>query len=212
MVTSNDAARKRLGLILRDILARLKAEHDPHRTGAILTRATEAGKLARALGYDRVPIAVEEKLLRWSDPTGDAGGATARLPDGRIASTRGKAVIVRALKGWCREVAIREHGEPVSVEPKPKPKGLLPCYQRARDSFLWALRERADLSDDDGDGVALQKVYNAIQAGGCPAYSKGAKVPGFDTWVTYLRKAREKLNSPRTAREHGRSIVPADEI
>lgn len=212
MGTSNDSARKRLGLILEDILARLRAEPNLLCLGPIVNRTLEAAELARQLGYARPPLVLEERVVSWIDATGDTAGDAARLPGGDLAGKSAKGDIIRALESWCRELALGEHGESPQGEPTPKSKALLPCYQRAREAFLWAIRECADLSDDDNDEAALQKIHNAIRAGGCPAYPSGTKVPAFDTWATYLRKAREKVNSPRTAREHGQSIVNADEI
>jgi hypothetical protein len=68
-----------------------------------------------------------------------------------------------------------------------------------------------ECTNNDGREPTDQQCHAWLET-----HSEGDQLPAFDTWQRYVRKARNFLgdqkNTPLAGREHGRSIVSANEV
>ena len=94
---------------------------------------------------------------------------------------------------------------------------IKPCHEKAWRALEWCAEERPGLflEGTDLDSVRLTREMHAAIAADCPEYA-GTECPQFPTLKVYIRHARRaelgKRSSPRAAREHGPSVVSAEDI
>jgi hypothetical protein len=83
--------------------------------------------------------------------------------------------------------------------------------ERAKVAYDQYLRAAPECASKDGREPTDQQCYDWLKA-----HNDGDSLPTSKTWQRYLREARkhsgEQKNAPRTGRQHGRSIVSAQDV
>lgn len=89
-----------------------------------------------------------------------------------------------------------------------------PAEEKAWSSYEWALKEKPEL--DPSPKVWTKAIWEYIREHDCPSYPDADGLPNYETWQRYAREGRRHAEGPRNSsrhgREHGGSIVRADEI
>lgn len=93
------------------------------------------------------------------------------------------------------------------------------AHLRAAESYEWVCAERPDLTPAPPAKYS-RKQWQYIRDNNCPAYAdddeNAQPVPAFETWKRQVRAGQRDDSTPkaipRAGREHGRSIVPHDQI
>lgn len=102
----------------------------------------------------------------------------------------------------------------------PHPRQIAPLYLRALASYEWVCQTHPHLVKDSLRQKFSEEMWRVVTDTPAPSYvdvnNQSIRVPPFESWKRYIRKARGDPGapgaSPRAGRPHGPSIAPRDRL
>lgn len=104
-----------------------------------------------------------------------------------------------------------EEWKPSAAPPTVKPLRGSDRQRRALQSLEWAVAQRPEFESvavTTGDNML--PIHQYLTENGCPQFAS-FPLPGFHTWLRYIRAARPKRANPKLSPPVGRSVIRADQ-